>query len=86
MARMLRLQEESQKKNSPTKNEVKITPASGNQIRPEDVKLPQKLEQLKNLPFPGGVNLTFIIKQLADDLDLNVLFDSESRLETRTVR
>lgn len=89
MARMLRLQEESQKKTGSSKSGAPgsaIVPAAGASVRPEDVKLPQKLEQLKNLPFPGGVNLTFIIKQLADDLDLNVLFDSESRLETRTVR
>ncbi|MER3431363.1 MAG: hypothetical protein C4324_10040 [Blastocatellia bacterium] len=86
MARMLRLQEESEKKSGSPKSVSGIVPAVGGAVRPEDLKLPQKLEQLKNLPFPGGVNLTFIIKQLADDLDLNVLFDSESRLETRTIR
>lgn len=32
----------------------------------------------RDLPFPGGVDLQFIIKELARDLDLNVLFDSES--------
>jgi len=30
------------------------------------------------VPFPGGVDLQYIIKELAKDLDLNVLFDSES--------
>jgi len=41
-------------------------------------QLPQKLEKLRDLPFPGGVDLQFIIKELAKDLDLNVLFDIES--------
>ena len=36
--------------------------------------------------FPGGVDLQFIVKELAKDLDLNVLFDAESRLENRTVK
>jgi general secretion pathway protein D len=40
--------------------------------------LPQKLEKLRDVPFPGGVDLQFIIKELAKDLDLNVLFDSQS--------
>jgi len=41
-------------------------------------QIPQKLEQLRDLPFPSGVDLQFIIKELAKDLDLNVLFDIES--------
>jgi general secretion pathway protein D len=41
-------------------------------------QVPQKLEKLRDLPFPNGVDLQFIIKELAHDLDLNVLFDSES--------
>lgn len=40
--------------------------------------IPQKLEKLRDLPFPAGVDLQFIIKELARDLDLNVLFDIES--------
>jgi general secretion pathway protein D len=40
--------------------------------------LPQKLEKLRDLPFAAGVDLKFIIKELAKDLDLNVLFDAES--------
>lgn len=39
-----------------------------------------------DLPFPGGVDLQFLIKELAREMDLNVLFDSESRLENRNVR
>ena len=48
--------------------------------------LPQKLEKLRDVPFPGGVNLQYIVKELAKDLDLNVLFDSQSRLENQTVK
>ena len=43
-------------------------------------------EKLRDIPMPGGVNLQFLIKELARDMDLNVLFDPESRLEMRTVR
>lgn len=39
-------------------------------------QMPQKLEKLRDLPFPNGVDLQFIIKELARDLDLNVLFDA----------
>jgi len=48
--------------------------------------LPQKLERLRDVPFPAGIDLQFIIKELAKDLDLNVLFDTESRLENRKVK
>lgn len=49
-------------------------------------QIPQKLEKLRDVPFPGGVELQFIIKELARDLELNVLFDTESRLENRKVK
>jgi general secretion pathway protein D len=45
---------------------------------PQDVQVPQKLEKLRDVPFPGGVDLQFLIKELAKDLDLNVLFEGES--------
>jgi len=45
-----------------------------------------RTERLRDTPFPGGINLMFLIKELAKDLDLNVLFDPESRLENRAVR
>lgn len=44
------------------------------------------LQPTRDVPLPGGVNLVFLIKELAKDLNLNVLFDSDSRLEMRTVR
>ena len=43
-------------------------------------------EKLRDIPFPGGVDLQFLIKELAKDMDLNVVFDSESRLENRKIR
>jgi general secretion pathway protein D len=44
----------------------------------QDIQVPQKMEVLRDVPFPSGVDLQFIIKELAKDLDLNVLFDSQS--------
>lgn len=94
MARMLRLQQElldstgkPAKPGTGADGKVKLvqtgytgSPSAGNP------GVPQKLEQIRQVPFPGGVNLQYIVKELAKDLDLNVLFDAESRLETRTVR
>ena len=40
----------------------------------------------RDMPFPAGINLQFLIKELASDMDINVLFDAESRLEYRTVK
>lgn len=35
-------------------------------------------EKLRDIPFPGGVDLQFLIKELAREMDLNILFDVES--------
>ncbi len=93
MARMVRLQQELLDNNGkPAKpgtddGKVKLVQTSYNAPQPgRNGGVPQKLEQIRQVPFPGGVNLQFIVKELAKDLDLNVLFDAESRLETRTVR
>jgi membrane-associated protease RseP (regulator of RpoE activity) len=44
-------------------------------------------ERQRDLPFPAGVDLQFLIKELAREMDLNVLFDPESRLDApRKVR
>ena len=48
--------------------------------------LPQRLEKLRDVPFPGGVDLQFIIKELAKELDLNILFDSQSFRTARTTK
>jgi len=43
-------------------------------------------EKLRDLPFPSGIDLQFIIKELASDLDLNVLFDPDSfRMHRKTL-
>ena len=91
MARMVRMQEALKKGEDPdAKNEtnggVKLVPTSFNAGQRPDIAMPQRLEKMRDVPFPGGVNLQYIVKELAKDLDLNVLFDAESRLENRTVR
>jgi general secretion pathway protein D len=66
---------------------VKLVPTSYNRENlPPGVTVPQKLEKYRDLPFPSGINLQVIVRDLARDLDLNVLFDQESRLETRSVK
>lgn len=83
MERMVRMQEA---KNNPapagkavTGPTMKLMPtAYGNLSVPVGVQVPQKLEKLRDLRFPNGVDLQAIIKELAQDLDLNVLFDNES--------
>jgi general secretion pathway protein D len=80
MERMIRLKtgtptEGEDEKDS--KGKVKLVQTGYDaQKPPQDV--PQRLEKLRDVPFPGGVDLEFIVKELARDLDLNVLFDSES--------
>ncbi len=79
MDRMVRLQKEAtestDKKNDP--NKVKLVKTAYVPANP-DTKIPQKLEKWRDVSFPSGVDLQFIIKDLAKDLDLNVLFDTES--------
>ncbi len=35
-------------------------------------------QKLRDLPMPNGINLQFIIRELANDIELNVVFDSAS--------
>ena len=91
MDRMVRLQTGSQEDRPENKKasstDVKLVPtAYSSAARPQDFPLPQKLENLRNLPFPGGIDLQTIVKELARSLDLNVLFDTESRLDSRKVK
>ena len=88
MDRMVRLQtgviESDPANNKDSKGNLKLVPtAYTNQKNPTELQLPQKLEKLRDLPFAAGVDLQFIIKELARDLDLNILFDTESRLTGR---
>lgn len=88
MARMVRLQEElvnGGDADPKTPGDAKFV-QTGLTAQPDDFKMPQKFEKLRDVPFPNGVNLPFIVKELAKDLELNVLFDSDSRLDARTVR
>ncbi len=81
MEKMLLLIEEKQ----PTEKTEKTSAVS---IIPANYKpqLPPKLEKLRDLPFTSPVELTWLIKELAKDLDLNVIFDSQSRLEGRRIK
>jgi general secretion pathway protein D len=80
MEKMLRLQEELDNLNktteagSSTNSGVKLIPTGYQQPQPEP--LPQKLEKWIDVIYPNGVDLQFIIKELAKNLDLNVLFDT----------
>nr|HQU93683.1 secretin N-terminal domain-containing protein [Pyrinomonadaceae bacterium] len=87
MARMVRMQEgvlNGEGKEPKAGADVKFTQTGYNPA--DDPKMPQKFEKLRDIPFPSGVNLTFLIKELAKDLELNVLFDTDSRLDTRQIK
>ncbi len=89
MDRMLRLKQEAEGGGNGTQaGDVKFVPA-GDNVAADGFKIPQKLEKLRDVPFPSGVNLVFIIKELAKDLDLNVLFDAGAGarpMDTRSVK
>ncbi len=84
MERMIRLQKAANP--VPADKEKKVVDdgsrfvptAFGTVKLPAGAQVPQKLEKVRDLVFPNGVDLQFIIKDLARDLDLNVLFDIES--------
>lgn len=82
MERMVRLQKDVNEAASPDKRDdmgrLKPVPTGYTAANGAPQQLPQKLEKLRDIPFPNGVDLQFIIKELARDLDLNVLFDVES--------
>lgn len=52
---------------SPVSDKVAVRPPPSGSSRSERVR---------DIPFPNGVELQFLIKELAKDLDLNVIFDS----------
>ncbi len=83
MERMVRLQRELNEATPGDKKDqtgkLKLIPTSYTDKKAAALpQIPQKLEKLRDLPFPSGVDIQFIIKELAKDLDLNVLFDQES--------
>lgn len=81
MARMVRLQEEINNNLPGAKKDdkLKLVPTSyGRQPNPA-AQLPQRLEKMRDVLYPApGIDLQFIVKELARELDLNVLFDTES--------
>lgn len=80
MARLYKETTEGGNSDSKTKQDVKLLQTSFNrQVLPQGVVIPQKLEELENVgPFPGGVDLQTLIRDLARSLDLNVIFDAET--------
>ncbi len=83
MERMARLYKDTLDGGNPdnkTKQDVKLVQTSFNrQVLPQGVVIPQKLEELENVgPFPGGVDMQTLIRDLARSLDLNVIFDAET--------
>ena len=90
MARMVRLQTELKggtvEGQTDKNGQVKLVPTGFNTQAAQEAQVPQRLEKLRSLPFPTGIPLQQIVKDLAKDLELNVLFDTESRLDTRQVK
>ncbi len=82
MMRMIRMQKALIDGNDPEDAEAELklvkTSLSGGPEIPDDVAVPQRYEKLRDVPFPSGVDLQFLITELARDLDLNVLFDTQS--------
>lgn len=81
MDRMVRLQEELRNGDNggkpTTVNGVKVIPTSLNNGA-ANMPLPQKLEKVRDFSFPSGVDLQTIIRDTARELDLNVLFDTDT--------
>ncbi len=92
MERMLRLQRGVENGDVPeektdSNGTVKLIPTGYQKpASSQDITIPQKLEKLRDVPFPSGIDLQYIIKELAKDLDLNVLFDAESFNRERKVK
>jgi type II secretory pathway component GspD/PulD (secretin) len=65
---------------------VKLVQTGYDAQKTQDVQVPQRIERLRDVDFPTPVDLQSIVRELARDLDLNVLFDTESRLEGRKIK
>jgi hypothetical protein len=91
MERMLRLQKsldggESLDVKTNSNGDVRLVPTGYQKQDPRDDLVPQRLEKYQDVPFPGGVGLQYLIKELAKNLDLNVLFDVESFRQERNIK
>jgi general secretion pathway protein D len=82
MEKMLRLQEALDNQNRTTEAGGNTTsggrfiPTGYQQTQPD--VMPQRLEKWIDVIHPNGIDLQFLIKELAKNLDLNVLFDTET--------
>jgi general secretion pathway protein D len=86
MERMLRLLDDLNNPDKDKKEDTNDTSKNPNlkltqtayQKRGADDAVPQKLEKLQSILYPGGIEIQSLIRYLANDLDLNVLFDEET--------
>jgi general secretion pathway protein D len=90
MARMVRLQEELNKANGTVDSSAKgvsLVPTgyAAPAARPQNIPVSPRIEELHDVIFKTPVDLTYVVSQLAEKLDLNVLYDTESRLGSRKV-
>lgn len=90
MERVLRLQKKllnGDAENTNTTDDVRLINAGySDDVIPANITIPQKYDVLTNVPFPSGVDLQYIIRKLAKDLDLNVLFDTTSFRSPRRIK
>jgi len=88
MERMLRLQQARDGKTITNTTGVNFKETGYvNAAKTDDIVVPQKLEVLQDVgPYPAGIKLMTLVRDLARSLDLNVLFDTQSRLDTRDLK
>ena len=89
MQRMLRLQKkeiEGDDRTDSTADVKLVRTALDGTVLPDDVVIPRRYEKLRDVPFPSGVDLEFLIRELAKDLDLNVLFDTTSFRTSKQIK
>lgn len=83
MDRMVRLQKaliDGTDETLDEKGNVKLVKTSTNDNKlPDDVVIPQRYEVLRNVVHPNPFPLQTLIRELAESLDLNVLFDSQAQ-------
>jgi len=91
MERMLRLQRGVENGDVPevktdSNGTVQLVQTGYQKPVSQDDTIPRRLEKLRDVPFPSGIDLQYIIKELARELDLNVLFDEQSFRTERKVK